>query len=144
MTFFGTHSTLSVPEARTPSLFSASASSVSQPSSRAPSEAGALSAVDGAEAIQATRENKVPGKEGVAGSVRSTNAGADEKSDKMARAVVEGLWKSVMEPAQEYTQVSPEGRVRGRHDVLLICRASPRTLPSPCWTRLLRLDLCPC
>lgn len=106
--FFGMHSTLLVPETRTPSLFSPSPSITPRAnSSRAASESGRESTIDGLDkedrATVAPIEESLTGKTSVAETAATSTA---DKNDKMVKAVVDGLWKNVMDPAQEYVQVS--------------------------------------
>lgn len=49
----------------------------------------------------------------VAGSAVSASRTAAQE-DKVQRVVVEGLWKQVLEPALEYTRVSPPSGVKRR------------------------------
>ncbi|KAM0754633.1 hypothetical protein T439DRAFT_321664 [Meredithblackwellia eburnea MCA 4105] len=87
--FFGQHSSLAPmadrPESPNPGLFS--------PPSGGTSFADEM---DGAESVLGSEA----GKASIAGSTWSK----DDRGDKLRKAVVEGLWKSVMEPAQEYSR----------------------------------------
>lgn len=86
-TFFGQHSSLSVPSSRSesPPLFA--------PLPDRSRDDGEGESVSGSDA----------GKTSITGSLMSR----DERGEKLRRAVVEGLWKSVLEPAQEYAKVGP-------------------------------------
>lgn len=84
-TFFGQHSVLPPPTPR-----SESQSRFSPPLPDPPRDEADGESVGGSEA----------GKTSVTGSI----IGREERGEKLLKAVIEGLWKSVMEPAQEYAR----------------------------------------
>ena len=106
-TFFGQHSTLHVPEPRTPSLFASSNGSSWTLADRDDSS----SRKDNATALRA-RPSLVPesesGRTSVSGSARPGGVATGEREERARNEAVDTIWKSVMEPAQEYSLVSSQ------------------------------------
>ncbi|ORY80211.1 Sac2 family-domain-containing protein [Leucosporidium creatinivorum] len=100
--FFGQHSTLAVPEARTPSLFSSTTGSWTSESGQGTTVAGGAAGEEGSVKGVAGVAESESGRTSVAGSGATSREAKEEKEEKLKRAVVEGVWKSIMEPAQEY------------------------------------------
>ncbi|SCZ90581.1 BZ3500_MvSof-1268-A1-R1_Chr1-3g02079 [Microbotryum saponariae] len=114
-TFFGTHSSLNVNEPRTPSLFAAEGangakvpragdtSTASWISVSGPGQAGTRTPLDEDES-GSQFELELKSNSGLSMSTSNwmTTTTREEKSGRLNRTVVEGLWKLVMEPAQEY------------------------------------------
>lgn len=57
----------------------------------------------------------VPESESERASVAGGREAREEKSEKLKRAVVDGVWKSILEPAQEYALVSSRIPLDGAH-----------------------------
>lgn len=92
--FFGNHSSLPLlpQRASPPTLFSTlSSSNLSSPAFRS-LELDALSSVDGSE--WGNPRNSIDGEVRV-----------DPRGIKLKKSIVDGIWKSIMEPAQEYSRV---------------------------------------
>ncbi|KAL8281183.1 hypothetical protein RQP46_006541 [Phenoliferia psychrophenolica] len=87
--FFGQHSILTVvtPRPESPTLFSPTPS---EPPPRAGGDQDGGESVGGSEAGRASASGSMVSKE--------------ERGEKLRRTVIDGLWKSVMEPAQEYAR----------------------------------------
>lgn len=103
-TFFGQHSAIPIlpsDRSQSPSLFPARYDkfSTSAPTSREPSEYG--------QANEVPRSNfdneSVLGSEFGGPSLRGLSK--EERQEKLRMTVVDTVWKSIMEPAQEYVQV---------------------------------------
>ena len=133
-TFFGQHSSLPVLPTSSPTLFS-------EPSSETPSEASVRApSIREPSALDRDRQSSVDG-ESIFGSesgrsVGGTPATKKERGEKLRKAVVDGIWKSILEPAQEYVRVrrlSLEFARWGRRSYLAfaeLCRSPPRSYTS--------------
>ncbi|SGY33694.1 BQ5605_C002g01528 [Microbotryum silenes-dioicae] len=114
-TFFGTHSSLNVNEPRTPSLFAAEGgngakvpgagdtSTASWISVSGPGQAGTRTPL-GEDESGSQFELELKSNSGLSMSTSNwmTTTTREEKSGRLNRTVVGGLWKLIMEPAQEY------------------------------------------
>ncbi|KDE05415.1 hypothetical protein MVLG_04210 [Microbotryum lychnidis-dioicae p1A1 Lamole] len=114
-TFFGTHSSLNVNEPRTPSLFAAEGgngakvpgagdtSTASWISVSGPGQAGTRTPL-GEDESGSQFELELKSNSGLSMSISNwmTTTTREEKSGRLNRTVVGGLWKLIMEPAQEY------------------------------------------
>ena len=109
-TFFGQHSNLSVPTPRpeSPTLFSP-----------ASSEARARDDPDG-ESVGSEADKGT--------SLTGSMISKEERGEKLRRTVIEALWKSVMEPAQEYARVRLISPIPAKLSVAdpSVFRTSPR------------------
>ncbi|SCV68569.1 BQ2448_690 [Microbotryum intermedium] len=134
-TFFGTHSSLNVSEPRTPSLFAAEGGSGSKvPGAGDTSTASWISVTGRGQGTRTPLGEDDSGSQfdlalksdsGLSMSTSNwmTTTMREEKSGRLNRTVVEGLWKLVMEPAQEY--------IRDELQNFIAALLDPASPPSP-------------